>query len=306
MPPRQSRKNELPFSKNPTATPAKVLELIEAHYADMSPGLRAVADYILHTPSTFFFLPVQELAAKALVSHATVIRFCKKIGYKGFYEFSRDVQQVMQAELSSINRFDITEDFLDSLQEETSFFRNILDMEIKSLISASERVTQEDITTCVAMLGQADHIFVLGQMASLSLAVHMEQMLSKVADNIHLVPPWSLQTVSMLQRITEHSALVVFAFPRYPQATVDFTAQAREKGCGVIAITNSHLSPVAKYADKLLNVPVAVLSYVDLYGAPMAVGTALAVEFSKLNAQRTTEKLREFDKAVVRQHLFTR
>lgn len=286
--------------------PSGILETIEAHYPAMSPGQRAVATYILHNPATFCFLPIQELAAKVLVSHSTVVRFCKTLGYKGFYEFSRDVQQVMQAGLSSVSRFDMTRDHLDAPKTERSLLRNVLDMEIQSLMAVSEHIKPEDMKACVDMMAEADNIFVIGLMASLSLAVHTEQLLSKVAGNVHLVPPWSLQAVSMLQRVTSRSVLIAFAFPRYPTATVDFTTQAKEKRCSVIAITNSHLSPLAKLADQTLYVPVSVLSYVDLYGAPVAVSTALALEFSNRNGKQTAERLLQYDKMVVRNHLFTR
>ena len=293
-------------SAPPSVTPAGILEAIEAHYLVMSPGQRAVADFILRNPATFCFLPIQELAAKALVSHATVVRFCKTLGYKGYYEFSRDVQQVVQAGLSSVNRFDMTRDYLDAPKAESSLLRNVLDMEIQSLMAVSGHIRPEEMSACVDMMVKADNIFVIGLMASFSLAVHMEQMLGKVADNIHLVPPWSLQGVAMLQRITSRSTLIAFAFPRYPSATMDFVAQAKEKHCAVIGITNSQLSPLSKLADTCLHVPVGVLSYVDLYGAPIAVSTALALEFSNRKGKHTAERLLEFDKTVTRNHLFTR
>lgn len=306
--PRKRDKQDAGFGRAAASsvTPAGILETIEAHYPVMSPGQRAVAAYILRNPATFCFLPIQELAAKALVSHATVVRFCKTLGYKGFYEFSRDVQQVMQAGLSSVNRFDMTRDYLDAPKAESSLLRNVLDMEIQSLMSVADHIKPEDMKACVDMMQKADNIFVIGLMASLSLAVHMEQMLSKITGNVHLVPPWSLQTVSMLQRVTSRSVLIAFAFPRYPTATLDFTTHAKEKHCSVIAITNSHLSPLAKLANQVLYVPVGVLSYVDLYGAPVAVSTALALEFSNRNTKQTAERLLQYDKVVVRNHLFTR
>lgn len=306
MRPRRMRKSLLPFLNIGSDTPAGILELIESHYDTMSPALQAVANYILDNPATFVFLPVQELAAKALVSHATVIRFCKSLGYKGFYEFSRDVQQVVQAELSSVTRLDITQDFLDTTGADFSFLNNIIEMEIKGLMSIRERISQGDVQDCAKMLAKADKIFVLGFMASHSLALHMEQMLSKITDNVTLIPSWSLQTIAFLHRMTPDSVLIAFSFPRYPKATVDFVTEAREHGCKIIAITNSPRSPIAKQADRVLSVPVGVLSYVDLYAAPMSVGTALALEFSRLDTERTTEKLMRFDKVVVRQNIYTR
>lgn len=306
MPKRRTSPKTVSSPGMSAVTSQSILDIITARYDGMSPGLRSVSDYILRNPSTFFFLTVQELAAKAGVSHATVIRFCKALGYKGFYEFSRDVQQVIQAELSLVTRLDIAPVGRTATEEKPSVIREILDAEIAALASTAELVTGEDIHRAALMLDEADQIFVIGLMASLSLSTHLEQMLGKVADNVHLVPSWSLQTAAMLSRTTAKSVLVAFAYPRYPTVTVDYTMLAREKGCKVIAITNSQLSPLAKYADMVLCAPINFISYVDLYSAPLSVATALAIEFSRLHHERTAERLKQFDKTVAHQHLFTR
>ena len=306
MPKRKTINTSVSSPGMSSVTSQSILDLITSRYGTMPPGLRAVADYILGNPSTFFFLPVQELAAKAGVSHATVIRFCKVLGYKGFYEFSRDVQQVIQAEFSLTNRLDIALAGRASTTVEPSVMSDVLEVEAAALAATAEQTTGEDIRRAASLLHGADQIFVIGLMASLTLSTHLVQMLGKVVGNIHLVPSWSLQATAMLGNITARSALVAFAFPRYPTATVDFTALAKEKGCSVIGITNTQLSPLAKYADQLLCAPVSILSYVDLYSAPMAVASALAIEFSRLDPERTAERLKEFDKTVSHQRLFTR
>ena len=284
--------------------PAELLNNIERLYPSFSKGLQSVADYILHNPATFCFLPVQELARRANVSHATVLRFCKALGYSGFLEFSREVQQIVQAGLSSVNRFDLTKDYLDSPREKQTMFATALDMEIQTLVATARSIPYEEIDRCVAMMLRADHIFIVGAMASCSLALHLEQTLSRATSNAYLVPSWSAQAVAMLSRVTPQSLVIAVAFPRYPMLTLDFVKAARETNCSVIAITNSQHSPLAKLADRSLYVPVPMLSYIDLYAAPIAVCTGLILEYSSRDPQKTAEHLSMFDKTATRQHLF--
>jgi Transcriptional regulators len=284
--------------------PAELLGNIERLYPSFSKGLKAVADYILHNPATFCFLPVQELAHRANVSHATVLRFCKALGYSGFLEFSREVQQIVQAGLSSVNRFDLTKDYLDSPREKQTLFATALDMEIQALVATARSIPHEEVERCVSMMVRADHIFIVGAMASCSLALHLEQTLSRATSNAYLVPAWSAQTVAMLDRVTPQSLVIGIAFPRYPSLTLDFVKLAKETNCSVIAITNTPHSPLAKLADRSLFVPAPMLSYIDLYAAPIAVCTALVLEYSSRDPKKTAERLSMFDKTASRQHLF--
>ena len=46
-----------------------------------------MADYIIAHPSEVIEMPIAELAAQCEASQATVMRFCKKVGCTGFYQF---------------------------------------------------------------------------------------------------------------------------------------------------------------------------------------------------------------------------
>lgn len=288
--------------------PVEILAVIEAHYNGMSPAQRAVADFITNNPATFCFLSVQELAEKALVSHATVIRFCKAIGYQGFAEFSKDVQQTVQQSMlsgqGSINNMQIVQDFLDSPTDKQPLLQHVLNMEIQSLLTVTERISKEQIASCIELMAQADYIFIVGQMASAPFALHMEQILSRVANNVYLVPPKSAKTAILLQRVSHRSVIIGYAFPRYPAFTIEFAKQAVDRGASLIAITNSPLSPLAKISSISLYAPVGVLSYIDLYSAPLAISNILALEFSNRFPERTAEKLTEYDKAAKEQSLY--
>ena len=64
-----------------------VLENIISSYDILFSAEKKVADYVLKHPQETLDLNVVELANKSKVSDATVIRFCKHIGYAGYYQF---------------------------------------------------------------------------------------------------------------------------------------------------------------------------------------------------------------------------
>src|SRR3989339_602570 len=56
-------------------------------YPSLKTALRKVADVILREPEMAIYASVNEVAAVATVSEATVMRFCRILGFKGFQDF---------------------------------------------------------------------------------------------------------------------------------------------------------------------------------------------------------------------------
>src|SRR5512143_231974 len=56
-------------------------------YPSLKSALQKVADVILRQPEMAIYASVNEVAAVATVSEATVMRFCRILGFKGFQDF---------------------------------------------------------------------------------------------------------------------------------------------------------------------------------------------------------------------------
>lgn len=59
---------------------------IKGAYSTFKKAERRIADSILQNPEEVINLSITELADRAEASESTVVRFCKTLGYKGYYE----------------------------------------------------------------------------------------------------------------------------------------------------------------------------------------------------------------------------
>ncbi|MFT7791491.1 UNVERIFIED_CONTAM: MurR/RpiR family transcriptional regulator, partial [Escherichia coli] len=57
---------------------------IRSYYARLSEKEKKIADYILENPEKIIHSTINELAEDLGVADATVFRFCKRIGFKGY------------------------------------------------------------------------------------------------------------------------------------------------------------------------------------------------------------------------------
>ena len=67
------------------------------------------------------------------------------------------------------------------------------------------------------------------------------------------------------------------SFPRYSSSTVRALQFVRSRGAKIIAVTDSALSPIARYADYALYARSDMASFVDSLVAPLSLFNALII-----------------------------
>jgi len=96
----------------------------------LSPSERQIADYIIEYPDRFVKMSIPEASTQLFVSKSTIIRFAKKLGYKGY----KQLCQAIIREQSTIVHYDI--------DVENSFYQpddsNIRDLIYDNLITYKE------------------------------------------------------------------------------------------------------------------------------------------------------------------------
>jgi DeoR family galactitol utilization operon repressor len=69
------------------ASQQSLIETVSADLPELNKTFRRVAQYMLAAPEGYMHKPVQEIAAAAEVSEPSVIRFCRRYGFKGIPDF---------------------------------------------------------------------------------------------------------------------------------------------------------------------------------------------------------------------------
>src|SRR5512137_1584187 len=77
---------------------------IERQLASLSKSQQIIANYLLTSYDEAAFLSAADLAQRLEVSEATVVRFAKAIGYRGFPELKRCLQDLYRGQVSPAAR----------------------------------------------------------------------------------------------------------------------------------------------------------------------------------------------------------
>ena len=130
-----------------------VFENIKNNYDSLYAAEAKVADFILKNPAQALEANVSETAELSGVSDATVVRFCKRIGYAGFYQMKIQLSHDMGKNLNA-GRAERA-DAQDSAQERVRSIGNNIEI-------ISKHVDTELMKKCAALISQSNTVFVIG------------------------------------------------------------------------------------------------------------------------------------------------
>lgn len=274
-----------------------IINRIRQALESLTKSQRALAEYIIQHPEHVGLLTISELAGNVGVSDATVVRFCNRLGYKGYGEFGKMVQQAIKYELSTIGRFNLAqESFRQQKKTGESVFERVVSTELANIRRMAESINKADFYSAVEWFEEADHLVIVGAMGSESLSKYFHYAAAKILPSVKRVNSCGAADSDFLKHLTPQSVVILLAFPRYPKTTLQIGRIAKESGCRVVSITDSHHSPVVQISDLVLQVSVSVTSIVDAYAAPILLINALVSELSERHPEKTERILSSFER----------
>ena len=125
---------------------------------------RRLGHYLQNDSTALLYANVNELARAVGVSNATVVRFAKSLGYKGFPEFKRDIQREMRRKLRAADRMEET---FAQLRGEENILAKLINRDIQLLQETVRAVSYPDFHKAVELILRARKVFLIGLNASM-------------------------------------------------------------------------------------------------------------------------------------------
>ena len=232
-----------------------VLQAIRGRMESFSRGQKRIADYILMNYDKAAFMTAGHLGRKAQVSESTVVRFASQLGYEGYPNMQRALQELVRGRLTSLQRIQVSRDQM----QEQDVLTGVMQRDMNSIPTAS-------------------HIYLMGVRSSAFLAGYLNFYLHLMFKNVTLVQNAAAGEIfEQLSQIGPGDVLVGISFPRYSQMAIHAVEYARDRGADVVAITDSQMSPLYRMATVSLLVRSDMISFVDSMAAPLSLLNALIV-----------------------------
>lgn len=257
--------------------------------ADLPPKRQELIRPIVEDPRSFLFLSIRALAEKLGTDTATMLRAIRGMGFSGYPDFRRYLHELTIANATS----------LDSMLTSTapnsdipSHVRESLDQDQKNFASFRNTLNTKQLVRLARRIWSARRVILLGGDLASALVFYLEHHL--VILGLPVFPATGAGRVVHLVRTTGKRDLVLaFSFHRALRQTVEGMREAKAKGAYCVGITDTFISPIARFAHESFIVPVDTCHFGDSYVGPMALLDVILVVCANYRRKHTLSLARE-------------
>lgn len=257
---------------------------------DLSEARRKIIRPVLESPRDFVLLNVRDMARRLETGSATVLRIIQALGfdtYKDFQHYLHDLSVTNATILDSMQAGGTTTQTPRFLRDS----RRQLQQNIQFVL---EHLDLHQVLNIAVRIDGAERILLLGGDMAAPLVEYMEYHLTIAG--LPVVAATSPGRATHLARSTGKKDIVFgISFRRGLRMTIEGIQKARESGAYCIGVTDSPLSPLARFANELVIVPINSLSFAASYVAPIALIDLITAGVGSLRRKQVVARLKEAD-----------
>lgn len=218
---------------------------IRSHYSRLSEKERKIANYILNNPEKIIHCTISDISEDLNVADATVFRFCKRIGFKGY--------QAMKIALAAeiIEPIQQIHEEISDLDSEKTIVEKIFHSNITTLNRTLNLIDEKTIESAVGLLLSANRVYFYGTGGSAVIAMDAYHKFIRTGIESFAFIDSHFQIMSASQ-LTKKDVAVVISHSGTNIDTINILKVARKNGAKTIGITGYPKSPLAQNSDVIL------------------------------------------------------
>ena len=265
-----------------------ILSVLEENEHTFSKGQKRISAYITESYDKAAFMTASKLGKAVGVSESTVVRFAVELGFDGYPEMQKAMQEMVMNRLTTVQRIGVANDRIGN----QDVLSKVLQADAEKLRQTSETINREHFQAAVDVILRARRIYVIGVRSAATLANFAGYYMNYMFDNVHLITTSGAgELFENLVGIQSDDVVLAFSFPRYSTAVAKAAQYCRNIGATVIGITNTALSPLGQNSDYVLTAKSDMVSLVDSLVAPLSVVNALLVALTSAREQPIQTRL---------------
>lgn len=218
-------------------------------YPNLNKTSKLIADVYFKEPRIFLNKNLQELGTITQTSGASVVRFCRKLGFKGFKDFQIACAQEMP------NKQDAMVDTIINTNDEPTSVLYKLQLSLgKNIADIGKTIDHKSLDAAVDLMRSAQQIYVAGEGASGLAAQDLFYKLIRSGKNVNFVQSSHI-ALEQVANINKEDILIVFSYSGLTQEPLLMAKQAQKNNAKIVAVTRIQDSPLKNMADTVITLP---------------------------------------------------
>lgn len=207
-------------------------------------GERSVGEYILASPEAVTSMSIGELASACGTSKATVVRFCKAVGCRGFKELCAR----LHADVAVGRHRDLTYSDIHPCDGTESIIASVGDNAIGSIRNTLANLDREALEKAVDAIGRAGRVDFYGVGFSGFIALDAQNKFLRIGKFSACQTDAQLATLTAMN-LAKNDVAVMISYTGETKDIIELTRRIRETGATTVSITKSGGNTLSTLTD---------------------------------------------------------
>ena len=218
-----------------------VLQMIRASYKKLSKSGQRIADYVLESYDGLSGTSTKQIAEATHTSPASVVRFCRQIGFCGFAEFKARMEvELLEYGIVSYSKA-ASATIKGNIMKQLRFHQEAIE-------GLKYTLNEEALMKAVEMIREAETVLIVGDGGSGCSARFAFEMLQRLRINCKFVSDPFHQLIA-IENLKPTDALLIICNTGRARNSIENVRIAKELGKRTIGIVGMLNTPIVKYLD---------------------------------------------------------
>ncbi|MDY2984916.1 MAG: MurR/RpiR family transcriptional regulator [Synergistes jonesii] len=240
-----------------------------------------------------------KIAKEVGVSEATLTRFVYAIGYNSFSDFQLALRKQVQKTKPNDPLRQIAPDGTDF-----PTYRDVFTLEKNLLDEALSSIAPECFEKFVGTLLDAEKVILVGGPTNHYIVEYFADYLCIFKRDVTVVHQMNMRFIGELGYVNDKTVAVIFTYARYPKEAIKIVDALYKMGVKILAVTDSHASPVMKYSSQTLVTPLKYILNIEPASCAMTLIHAILIEMYKKNKANIKNQLKNYESAIMLSDMF--
>ena len=223
-----------------------ILNRINAKNSTMTKEHKLNATYLTENYDKAVFLTAAKMGETVGISESTVVRFATSLGYKGYPDFQKALEELVRNKLNSVQRMEGTYGRISQSQ----ILETVLQSDRDKIKTTLEKIDADAFDLAVDTILQSRKIYIVGIRSCAPLASFLAFYMNLMFEDVCLLTTnSSSELFEQMVRIGKEDVIIGISFPRYSMRTLKALEFANNRSAKVITITDSIHSPMNLYSS---------------------------------------------------------
>ena len=183
----------------------------------------------------------------------------------------------------------------EGMGSDEAVLNKVLLQDCENIRNTLQETDPAAFTEAIELILGARRVYVMGLRSASSLAVFLAFCLNWALGNTQAMLSGVEDWLEQLATLGPEDLLITISFPRYTRKTVDAAEFAHSRGAKILAITDSVMSPLARFATVVLPARSSIDSFVDSFSAPLSLINALLTAVGQRARTKTVTALERLE-----------